>query len=295
MSPRRSGLFTIALFSLALASCKGDDAGGEAAAPAVQKCNGHAELCDRRFDQVSFPATHNSMSNADEKWGPPNQNHAIGRQLDDGIRAFLIDSHLDEDGIPSLCHATCKLGSIGLTEALTIYRTFLEAHPDEVITLIIEDYITAAATEQSFKDSGLVKYVYTHEAGSAWPTLRQMIAQGTRVLVTAESGAPPPVWYQHVWDLAFDTPYTYASVAEIEATGCDANRGQPSNPLFLVNHWIGDPLSSDKNATLANPYAVLAPHAKGCRDKLGRLPNFVAVDFYDIGDLFRVVDELNGF
>jgi hypothetical protein len=27
----------------------------------------------------------------------------------------------------------------------------------------------------------------------------------------------------------------------------------------------------------------------------GQLPNFVAVDFYDLGALFQVVDELNGF
>src|SRR5687768_7981316 len=30
------------------------------------RCNGHAALCDRRFDEVVFPATHNSMSNADD-------------------------------------------------------------------------------------------------------------------------------------------------------------------------------------------------------------------------------------
>jgi hypothetical protein len=295
MSRGRHLLFLGVLLSLG--ACKGDEASSDpgTAPEAVLKCNGHAELCDRRFDQVSFPATHNSMSNADEKWGPPNQNHAIGRQLDDGIRAFLIDSHLDEDGVPSLCHATCKLGSIKLTDALGIYRGFLETHPAEVLTLIIEDYVSAADTEKAFTESGLVKYVYTHPAGAPWPTLRQMITQGTRLLVTAENGGPPPVWYQHVWDLTSDTPYTYDSVAAIEATGCDANRGQKDNPLFLVNHWIGNPLSSAENAALANPYPVLSAHARGCRERLGKVPNFVAVDFYDIGDLFRVVDELNGF
>ncbi len=29
-------------------------------------CNGHAQLCDRRYNQVAYPATHNSMSAADE-------------------------------------------------------------------------------------------------------------------------------------------------------------------------------------------------------------------------------------
>jgi len=34
--------------------------------------------------------------------------------------------------------------------------------------------------------------------------------------------------------------------------------------------------------------------AMQCRTESGQLPNFVTVDFFDIGDLFTVVDALNG-
>ncbi|MFC1799775.1 hypothetical protein ACFL2Z_02555 [Candidatus Eisenbacteria bacterium] len=61
-------------------------------------CNGSLELCDRRLDQVVFPGTHNSMGAADiPKWMFPNQERGIARQLNDGIRALLIDTH---NGIP---------------------------------------------------------------------------------------------------------------------------------------------------------------------------------------------------
>ena len=61
-------------------------------APAA--CNGYAQLCNKRLDQVTFPATHNSMSAAAEPgWFLPNQRYGITRQLDDGIRALLIDTH----------------------------------------------------------------------------------------------------------------------------------------------------------------------------------------------------------
>ena len=61
-------------------------------------CNGYAELCGKRIDQVMFPATHNSMSAAEEPgWFLPNQRYGIKRQLDDGIRGLLIDTHY---GIP---------------------------------------------------------------------------------------------------------------------------------------------------------------------------------------------------
>jgi hypothetical protein len=65
---------------------------------APEACNGFAELCSKRIDEVTFAATHNSMSAAQEPgWFLPNQRYGITRQLDDGIRGLLIDTHY---GIP---------------------------------------------------------------------------------------------------------------------------------------------------------------------------------------------------
>lgn len=59
-----------------------------------QACNGAAALCGRRVDQVVFPGAHNAMSNAEiEGWMFPHHEHAIARQLQDGVRALLIDVH----------------------------------------------------------------------------------------------------------------------------------------------------------------------------------------------------------
>ena len=43
-----------------------------------------------------------------------------------------------------------------------------------------------------------------------------------------------------------------------------------------------------------NGYAALLARARECRQERGHLPNILAVDFYDVGDLFRVVRTLNG-
>jgi hypothetical protein len=57
-------------------------------------CNGYAQLCSRRIDQVAFAGTHNAMSAADSPgWLIANQARPIARQLDDGIRAFKISTH----------------------------------------------------------------------------------------------------------------------------------------------------------------------------------------------------------
>jgi hypothetical protein len=64
----------------------------------INACNGFPELCDRRLDEVVFPATHNSMSGADiPNWLFPNQEKGIPTQLNDGVRALLIDAHF---GVP---------------------------------------------------------------------------------------------------------------------------------------------------------------------------------------------------
>jgi len=119
-----------------------------------------------------------------------------------------------------------------------------------------------------------------------------MIRRGTRLLVMAETGHPPPAWYQYAYDLSWDTPYSFASPADFS---CALNRGVESNPLFQINHWLSTPLSLPQNAEEVNPFAVLWPRVEQCRREAGRIPNFIAVDFYSIGDLFRVVDRLNGF
>jgi hypothetical protein len=61
---------------------------------ALSTCNGYAQLCSRRLDQVVLAGTHNAMSAADSPgWFIANQQHAIARQLDDGLRTFKISTH----------------------------------------------------------------------------------------------------------------------------------------------------------------------------------------------------------
>lgn len=58
-------------------------------------CMGSARYCDLRLSDVAIPATHNSFSAAAEPgWYFANQRYGIARQLQDGIRGFLLDFHL---------------------------------------------------------------------------------------------------------------------------------------------------------------------------------------------------------
>jgi hypothetical protein len=230
------------------------------------------------------------MSNFELGWTAANQNFSMNRQLQDGIRAMLFDTYEWNEDL-YLCHAACALGNTLLVDALKDIRKFLDEHPHEVLTFIIEDHISSAKTEQAFKTAGLADMMYAHEAGTPWPTLFDMIVSGKRIVASAESESPPPAWYHHVWDIAWDTPYTFAKKEDFT---CAPNRGTKGNDLFLMNHWLSDPLSTPARAEVANEYSLLSSRAKQCQMEGGQIPNFVAVDFYDIGAVFQVVDELNG-
>lgn len=87
-----AGIAAIAFIVVTVAG-GGEDAPARPPGP-PPACNGYPELCDKRIDEVTFPATHNSMSAAEEPgWFLPNQRFGIRHQLNDGIRGLLIDTH----------------------------------------------------------------------------------------------------------------------------------------------------------------------------------------------------------
>ena len=105
-------------------------------------------------------------------------------------------------------------------------------------------------------------------------------------------------WVQqipNVYDdgLVQEVPYKYSSVAKLEApASCRRNRGEDDAPLFLLNHFVSPP--SAELAAQANAEDVLLTRAQRCSEDRGQPVNLVAVDFYESGDLFATVDELNG-
>jgi len=77
---------------------------------------------------------------------------------------------------------------------------------------------------------------------------------------------------------------------------CRPNRGTPESPLFQINHWVtpsGAP-PTVAQARIVNSYSVLSPAVRNCIIQRSAFPTIVGVNFAETGDLFRVVNELNG-
>jgi hypothetical protein len=276
----------------------GDGDPGDGDGEPALACNGHVELCDRPYDEVVFAGTHNAHAATSEGFSAFNANHTHGipKQLADGVRVMLIDTYY-APGDPStivLCHGPCSLGSTPHLEVLDAMVEFLHANPGEILTLIYEDHVSAGDLALDYEQSGAVELVYVHEIGQPWPTLGELIEADTRLIVTAEQGSPPPAWHHNIWALGWDTPYGPQDPADLS---CALNRGSPDHDLFLVNHWVNNEvgLPSVAHAEIVNAYEFLLARALECQAMWDHAPNFLAVDFYEQGDLFAVVDTLNGF
>lgn len=273
-----------------------------------RRCNGHAALCDRALDDVVFAGAHNAMSSRDDGFIGPNQSLNVSGQLAFGVRAFLIDTKVpdpdvvrDEAGGVRLCHVSCVLGEVSLVSWLGRVKTFLDDEPDTVVQLLVEDEASVADTEADFVDAGLRDELYEHDDGAAFATLAELIDARTRIFMTAESpdviegdvaGGEPP-WFRSMFDLYSDTPFAQDDLAAMQdVASCALNRGAVDDPLFLVNHWIGN--AAEEHADVANANDVIAERVARCAAERDRVANVVAVDFVDHGDLIAVVDAENG-
>lgn len=268
-------------------------------------CNGHRTLCATTYDRVRTLTTHNAMANAADGWVGPNQSVDVPAQLAAGVRGLMLDTYragdLNDFGFPQvadvdpdtpyLCHAYCALGSQPLVEGLTEIRTFLEADPGAVVTIIIESYLDHDLTAAAFADAGLVPHAYVHPGGP-WPTLGQLVDDDTRLVVFQDETVDPAhQWLMNVWQHAFETHFSAASSDDLS---CADNRGDPSNDLFILNHFLTDVFGSPELAAQVNGAPFLLDRALECENVHDRAATFVVVDFFEIGDVPTVVDTLNG-
>lgn len=258
----------------------------------------------------------------------PEHDGDLQSQLDAGVRVLLIDSKywlpVDELGdlaaavqasetqVPTpvvdlvyrtlgslrdgregtfLCHIHCAFGSIAFVDAMVIVREFVERNPDEVVTLIIQDAVTAEDTAAVMDESGLEEYLFTHGRDESWPTLGELVDRGERVVVFAEEAGPPPPWYANAFEAMQETPFLFLDPDQLS---CASNRGVAGAPLFLMNHWIQRIAPDRVDSVNINRHDVLVERARQCERERGQLPNFIAVNFYNIGDLMAAVDTLNG-
>ena len=310
-------LLAVVAISAALAACTGGTIDGIVVGA---DDGGAPPPPERRFDQVTWLTSHNAFANKDDS--PlivPNQAQGLRAQLDAGVRAFMLDIHyweppallcvitLGQNCPPPgvyLCHGECEslpnvaqaLTPKPLSGALETVRGFLVEHPDEVVTVFLEDYVSADQLRDVITQvGGLAELVFDPEApewsvhARGWPTVAAMIAADKRlVLFTDNAGNDNVAGVQH------DAQYTvqnYWSIGNGDAYECvsrwsDIPLDQTEtgwDRLFVMSHFRDIPFAD--NAALDNTYDNLARRVdEYCAPAAGKAPHFVAVDFCETPD-----------
>lgn len=251
------------------------------------QCNGSNDLCNKRYDEIAYLTTHNAFNSAAEGFSVlPNQTQSVSAQLNAGVRGLMLDVY-DDNGTSMVYHVYAFIGSKPLSNFLNTIKTFLDNNPNEVVTIILECYTSANAIENDMNQSGLSGYLYTHPALTSWPTLQTMINNNKRLVIFSDKNdaSPSQGWYHYVWDEAFENPYSAANSGEFS---CQVNRGNGSNDLFILNHFITPANATDAQTVNTNPYFL--NRAQQCQQERGKFPNFITVDFYELGDALAVVN-----
>ncbi|KAJ3506985.1 hypothetical protein NLJ89_g6553 [Agrocybe chaxingu] len=273
-------------------------------------CNGHAELCDRSFGNITFVGTHNSYAIGVNNFFA-NQDQSVTQQLNDGVRMLQMQAH-NENGVIRLCHSRCSfLDGGSLEDYLRTVKTWLDANPNEVLSLLVVniDNVPASNYDAVFKSVGLDSISYSPPsspiAASEWPTLGTLIDSGKRLLTfldnAADLTAVPYLLdeFTNIWETQFN-------VLDIANFDCSVNRtrGDTSTQMFLINHFLdklvlGQPapfIERLNQTNAATGAGSLGAHVDTCVADHGRPPNFLLVDFYEFGggSVFQVAADMNG-
>ncbi len=177
-----------------------------------------------------------------------------------------------------LCHVYCEYGATKFSTALGYVRQFLTSNPDNVVIIVIGDYVSREDTLKSFRTAKLDTHLYEYDPNASMPTLGELIDSGRNVVMMSEFSGPPPAWNIHAYGsngLVQDTPFTFTKETELFTPGsprytgtatvdgpvadtvpgvdgapstftttwtglpsCAPNRGAPSSPIFQINHWV---------------------------------------------------------
>jgi hypothetical protein len=268
-------------------------------------------MLDKRYNEITFPGTHNSVATYGSDGACQCQELTIWQQLDNGIR--FID--LDVNGVLWSCHGACVYHNINTD--FNAIKAYAKAHPHQVITVRISDLRELSPADSYERINGrlepgntdLGRYIYnwdpTVEKSSLarcyipdpWPTLREMIDSGKNVMFLHNEN----VTLHNIIDEGLFESLNYASdklgwfyeASDLQDLCKLTPRWEPprwrqhDNPyrLFLAEcepdygAWAGDRRFASRNNDGRKLYQ-LAKHTETEVLPAGRAVNFIIIDYF---------------
>ncbi|KAL9106450.1 MAG: hypothetical protein Q9227_008538 [Pyrenula ochraceoflavens] len=274
-------------------------------------CNGHAELCSRKYSAITFAGAHDSPFVGELP--TQNQNIDLTDQLNLGIRFLQGQTHksIPDDKVLELCHTSCIEEDGGkLTDYLKTVTTWLDGHPNQVVTLLLTngDNVDISLFDNAFNTAGAKKYTYAPANGEAvalkldsWPTLGDMIDSGKRLVVFLDYGANTAKVPYILDEFAYyyETPFDTTDAKFPECTIDRPSGASADGRMGIINHFLdidvlGIDIPNRDAAATTNSKNSIGAQAGLCKSAYGRNPNVALLDYADQGQAVAAQDSLNG-
>ncbi|KAF9506963.1 hypothetical protein BS47DRAFT_1333564 [Hydnum rufescens UP504] len=282
-------------------------------------CNGYSQLCSRLYSNVTYIGAHDSyaidstsidrehsylrllylnflLPSLTKSCGEPIHLHHCATQL--GVRVLQSQAHL-KDGHIELCHTGGSLLSY-----LEEVKTWLDANPNEVLTLVVTNPDAISVADYwgpDFVAAGLDTYAYVPSSSqpglSDWPTLGSMIDSGKRLVVfmdyNSDTSSVPYILpeFSSVWETKYDV--TDSSFP------CTVDRGSTPG-MLMANHFLdvsifGILIPDRGSADITNSVSSIVANSNGCLSlNSGNAPTFILLDFVNQGQTITAGNILNG-
>lgn len=280
-----------------------------------------------RLDQVHFVGAHNALISrfSNTRWGTflyAQQTWNLELQLRHGVRVFELDIGGNYNKICA-CHKKCtgpyafqKIGSYeSFAEIMQTFATWLEAHPKEVLMLLL-DSVRDPSITQHMIDAELealpevTKYAITPSIWNPdshdghWPTLGWMRENNKRLIIFNDRLDDSCKYTFHHWSYVMCTPPhsgDHEKSTQLRPESLAHNK--PHAQFYQLNHFAGFAdsriawicaIGSTLMGKLENNFrkyraldnnvdhiASIIDHGKKKQVANGKNPNFIMLDNVD--------------
>lgn len=297
------------------------------------ECNGSSTICSRKYSNVSLIGTHGSAHVGGVHDWRINQERSVTFQLDADIRFLQGQTH-KHLGKLRMCHTSCWLLDSGtLQDYLATVKSWLDKHPNEVVSMLLTNYDRRPPSEFDavFSSVGLDMSTFVPASSQntlafdEWPTYAELIASSSRLITfldyEADTSTVPYILPQ--FDYFFETPFNTLDASFSQCVIDRGPKGSGGNGLmYIVNHFLDievgadvlnipdrilDVVAPDETKRVLIPdvdsnFVTNAADGNGsigaqadlCMSIWRRWPTVVLVDMFSRGNVFEAQHRMNG-
>lgn len=264
------------------------------------------------FDEYSWVTAHNAFI------GDRGMAQTLRDSFNRGVRAFMMDIHMQGVGVSDPGHVrVCHLVLISycheidplLKDAFVVFLDLLKKNRDAIITVTFESTVPRAELKKVLDQfPELATYSVLPPVNGLWPTLQQMIDTNKRLVMFGDGDSwgtyttgDKTVSILQARDTQVENTYNLGDTAVTHNWECKSRYNHLAlslrkvygtfNRTFVLNQfhsWGGSTADAgdvDNNLTrLQRRVEYFCGQPSG-----GRNPNFLAIDFNQVGDAFPYV------